>query len=84
MWTDSARAQYRRLAERYATDLTDAEFALIAPRLPRPSRTGRPRTVDLRAVLDSIFYLLRTGCQWALLPKEFPPKSTVYDYFWRA
>lgn len=83
MWTDSARAQYRRLAERYATDLTDAEFALIAPRLPRPSRTGRPRTVDLRAVLDSIFYLLRTGCQWALLPKEFPPKSTVYDYFRR-
>jgi putative transposase len=83
MWTDSARAQYRRLAERYATDLTDAEFALIAPRLPAPSRVGRPRTVDLRAVLDAIFYLLRSGCQWRLLPKEFPPRSTVYDYFRR-
>lgn len=83
MWTDSARVQYRRLAERYATDLTDAEFALIAPRLPRPGRIGRPRRVDLRAVLDAIFYLLRSGCQWALLPREFPPKSTVYDYFRR-
>lgn len=83
MWTDSARAQYRRLAERYATDLTDAEFAVIEARLPGPSRLGRPRTAKLRAVLDAIFYLLRTGCQWALLPKEFPPKSTVYDYFRR-
>jgi transposase len=83
MWTNSARAQYRRLAERYATDLTDAEFALIEPRLPRPSRIGRPRDANLRAVLDAIFYLLRTGCQWRLLPKEFPPKSTVYDYFRR-
>jgi putative transposase len=83
MWTDSARAQYRRLAGRYATDLTDAEFALIAPRLPGPSRIGRPRRVDLRAVLDAIFYLLRSGCQWRLLPREFPPRSTVYDYFRR-
>jgi transposase len=83
MWTDSARAQYRRLAPRYTTDLTDAEFALIAPRLPAPSRIGRPRRADLRAVLNAIFYLLRTGCQWALLPKEFPPKSTVYEYFRR-
>ncbi|NKB16452.1 MAG: IS5 family transposase [Sphingomonadales bacterium] len=83
MWTDSARRQYRRLAARYATDLTDAEFALIEPRLPRPSRIGRPRRIDLRAVLDAIFYLLRTGCQWRLLPREFPPKSTVYDYFRR-
>jgi putative transposase len=83
MWTDSARAQYRRLAERYATDLTDSEFALIEPRLPGRNRIGRPRRVDLRAVLDAIFYLLRSGCQWALLPKEFPPRSTVYDYFRR-
>jgi putative transposase len=83
MWTDSARAQYRRLAERYATDLTDAEFALLAPRLPGANRIGRPRRVDLRAVLDAIFYLLRSGCQWRLLPKEFPPRSTVYEYFRR-
>lgn len=83
MWTDSARAKYARPAERYATDLTDAEFALIAPRLPAPRRLGRPRTTDLRAVLDAIFYLLRTGCQWRLLPKQFPPRSTVFGYFRR-
>ena len=83
MWTDSARAKYARPAKRYASDLTDAEFALVAPRLPPPSRLGRPRTTDLRAVLDAIFYLLRTGCQWAMLPKGFPPKSTVFGYFRR-
>ena len=83
MWTDPARVKYARLAKRYATDLTDAEFALVAPRLPAPSRIGRPRRTDLRAVLDAIFYLLRTGCQWALLPKQFPPKSTVFGYFRR-
>jgi transposase len=83
MWTDSARARYARPAKRYATDLTDAEFALVAPHLPPPSRLGRPRTTDLRAVLDAIFYLLRTGCQWAMLPTGFPPKSTVFGYFRR-
>jgi putative transposase len=83
MWTDSARAKYGRPAKRYASDLTDAEFALVAPRLPPASRLGRPRTTDLRAVLDAIFYLLRTGCQWAMLPKGFPPKSTVFGYFRR-
>src|SRR5215210_291521 len=82
-WTASARRQYARLAARYATDLTDAEFALVAPHLPAPSRVGRPREVDLREVLDAIFYLLRTGCPWRLLPKEFPPKSTVFGYFRR-
>ena len=83
MWTDSARAKYGRPAKRYATDLSDAEFALIEPRLPPPCRLGRPRTTDLRAVLDAIFYLLRTGCHWALLPTGFPPKSTVFGYFRR-
>ena len=73
----------RAPAKRYATDLTDAEFALIEPRLPPPCRLGRRRTTDLRAVLDAIFYLLRTGCQWRLLPKRFPPKSTVFGYFRR-
>src|SRR5215211_6602528 len=82
-WAASARRQYARLAARYATDLTDAEFALVAPHLPAPSRVGRPREVDLREVLDAILYLLRTGCPWRLLPKEFPPKSTVFGYFRR-
>ena len=83
MWTDSARAKYARAARRYATDLSEAEFALVAPHLPPPCRLGRPRTTDLRAVLDAIFYLLRTGCQWRLLPKCFPPRSTVFGYFRR-
>lgn len=82
-WTDSARRQYARPAERYATDLTDEEFALLAPHLPAPSRLGRPREVDFREALNAIFYLLRTGCPWRLLPKEFPPKSTVFGYFRR-
>ena len=82
-WTAPARRQYARPAERYATDLTDAEFALVAPHLPAPSRVGRPREVDLREVLDAIFYLLRTGCPWRLLPREFPPRSTVFGHFRR-
>lgn len=82
-WTDSARARHARSAERYATDLTDDEFALIGPHLPAPKRLGRPREVDLREVLNAILYLLRTGCPWRLLPKEFAPKSTVFGYFRR-
>ena len=82
-WTESARRQYARTATRYTTDLTDTEFALIAPHLPAPSRLGRPRKVDLREVLNAILYLLRTSCPWDLLPKELPAKSTVFGYFRR-
>lgn len=82
-WTASARRQYARPTARYATDLMDEEFALLAAHLPAPSRVGRPRAVDLRGVLDAILYLLRTGCPWHLLPKGFPPKSTVFGYFRR-
>ena len=82
-WTASARHQYARTATRYTTDLTDTEFALIAPHLPAPSRLGRPRKVDLREVLNAILYLLRTSCPWDLLPKELPAKSTVFGYFRR-
>ena len=67
--------------QRYNTDLTDAGWALIAPLLPTARAGGRPRTTNLRAVLNAIFYLLRTGCQWRLLPREFPAWSTVYYYF---
>src|ERR1700747_2562075 len=67
--------------ERYSTDLTDAAWSLIAPLLPAPQPGGRPRTTDIRAVLNAIFYLLRTGCQWRLLPREFPAWGTVYHYF---
>ncbi|MGH6898650.1 MAG: IS5 family transposase, partial [Geminicoccaceae bacterium] len=83
MWTVSARAQYRRCDRRYASDVTDAEFALIEPLLPAAKRGGRPRGTALREVLNAILYLLRTGCPWRLLPKDFPPKSTVYGYFRR-
>ena len=83
MWTDSARRQYQRSGPRYASDLTDAEFALIAPMLPPAKRGGRRRTTALREVLNAILYLLRTGCQWRMLPKDFPPRSTVYGYFRR-
>ena len=65
----------------YDTDLSDAAWALVAPVLPAARPGGRPRTTDVRAVVNAIFYLLRTGCQWRLLPREFPRWGTVYHYF---
>jgi transposase len=69
----------------YSTDLTDEQWALIAPHLPPPRPGGRPRQTNLRDVVDAILYLLRTGCQWRLLPRNFPPWGTVWSYFrrWR-
>ena len=64
----------------YDTDLNDAAWAWIAPYLPVARAGGRPRTTNLRAVLSAIFYLLRTGCQWRLLTREFPRPGTVYHY----
>ncbi len=71
--------------QRYETDLTDQQFALIEPFLPRPKRTGRP-PADLREVVNAILYLVRTGCQWRMLPRDFPPWSTVHTWYrrWRA
>ena len=65
----------------YATDLTNSAWELIAPLLPGAQPGGRRRTTDIRAVLNAIFYLLRTGCQWRLLPREFPVWGTAYHYF---
>jgi putative transposase len=69
---------------RYATDLTDAQWEILRPLLPARKPTGRP-PADLREVLNGIFYLLRTGCQWRMLPSEFPPWSTVHTWYrrWR-
>src|SRR5436305_11933540 len=67
--------------ELYSTDLTDAAWAIIPRLLPPAAAGGRRRTTDLRAVLDAIFYLLRTGCQWRLIPRHFPAWGTVYHYF---
>lgn len=70
---------------RYKSDLTDKQWQLIAPHLPPEKAYGRPRTTDLRQVINALLYMSRTGCQWDMLPAEYPPKSTVYDYFsaWR-
>jgi transposase len=70
--------------QRYETDLTDEQFALLQPLLPRPKRTGRP-PADLREVANAVLYLVRTGCQWRMLPKDFPPWSTVHTWYrrWR-
>src|SRR5260370_32323195 len=65
----------------YDTDLSDAAWTLIAPMLPAARPGGRPRKINIRAVLNAIFYLLRTGCQWRFLPQQFPGWSPVYHYF---
>jgi putative transposase len=65
----------------YDTDLTDEQWKILEPLLPKPKPGGRPRTTNIRAVVNAIFYLLRTGCAWRLLPHDFPPSGTVYDYF---
>ena len=85
MWTKITRRKYEREGQRYASDLTHAEWALIEPHMPAAKRLGRPRATELRAVLDAILYIARTGCQWRMLPKEFPPFTTVQGYFydWR-
>jgi transposase len=81
-WTEITRLQYRREGLRYASDLTDAEWALLAPLMPAASRLGRPRGTDLRDVVEAILYMASTGCQWRAIPKEFPPTSTVQGYFY--
>ncbi len=80
MWTAADRRRYGRDGQRYPSDLTDAEWALVEPFIPPAKRGGRKRTVDVREVLNGIFYILATGCQWRALPKDLPPRSTVYDY----
>ena len=81
-WTKITRAQYERVGSRYASDLTDPEWALIAPHLPGRKRIGRPRTTDLRSVMDALLYIASSGCQWRALPRDFPPVSTVRGYFY--
>ena len=80
-WTAATRGDYVRPSGSYASDVTDREWALIAPLLPAARTGGRPRTTCLRRVVDAIFYLLQAGCQWRMLPRDFPPRSTVYGYF---
>jgi transposase len=83
MWTNDNRARYDRSKLRYPSDLTDEEWALIGPRIPPARRGGNKRTVDVREIVNGLMYVLSTGCQWAALPKDLPPRSTVNDYFRR-
>ena len=85
MWTEITRPKYERRGLRYASDVTDAEWALILPHLPAAKPLGRPRETDFRSVVDALLYMARTGCQWRQLPHDFPPYSTVQHYFyaWR-
>ncbi len=82
-WPEITRPQYRRVGRGYASNLTDGEWQRISPFMPKPSRPGRPRTTDLRHVVDALLYVASTGCQWRQLPREFPPYSTVQGYFYR-
>lgn len=85
VWTDITRVKYCRDALRYASDTTDEEWANIAEYMPPLHRRGRPRKVSLRDVVNAIFYIAQSGCQWRMLPKDFPPYTTVQSYFyeWR-
>ena len=76
---DRTRSKYARAGRCYESDLTDAEWRLIEPFMPPVRRLGRPRETDLRVVIDAILYIARTGCQWRLLPKDFPPFTSVYN-----
>ncbi len=75
MSTDATRGR-----KPYPTDLTDAEWAILEPLVPPAGTGGRPRTVDVREVMNGIFYRVRTGCQWRALPHDLPPWPTVHDY----
>ena len=83
MWTNENRVSYERRDLRYPSDLTDAEWALVAPLIRPAKRGGNKRTVDIREVVNGLMYILSPGCQWRARPKDLPPKSTVNHYFRR-
>ena len=83
MWKPEHRLAAGRGGLRYPSDLNAAEWALIAALIPPARRGGRRRTVNVREVLNAIFYVLSTGCQWNALPKDLPPKSTAHFYLER-
>ena len=82
-WTEITRPDYDRRGLRYASDVTDAEWALIQHFMPKRAKTGRPRRTCMRSVWNAIQYIAATGCQWSMLPKEFPPFTTVQYYFYQ-
>jgi transposase len=81
MWSNENRARYDRSRLRYPSDLTDAEWAHVEPLIPPAKRGGNRRHVEVREVVNGLMYVLSTGCQWRAIPKDLPPRSTLYDYF---
>jgi len=86
MWTTANRARYNRDKLRYPSDVTEEEWAVIAPLIPPARRGGRKRTVNIREVFNGVLYILSTGCQWRAIPKDLPPRSTLFHYLagWEA
>lgn len=80
MWTTKNRARYDRSRLRYPSDLTDDEWARVVRLIPPAKRGGNRRHVDVREVMNGIMYVLSTGCQWRAVPKDLPPRSTLFDY----
>ena len=81
MWTSQNRGRYDRSKLRYPSDLTDDEWGLVEPLIPPGKTGGGKRTVIMREVVNGLMYILSTGCQWRAIPKDLPPKSTIYEYF---
>jgi transposase len=81
MWNAETRARHNRDGLRYPSDLTDAEWALVEPLIPPAKRGGRRRSVDVREVVNGLMYVLSSGCQWRYVPKDLPPRSTIFHYF---
>ena len=81
MWTVENRPRYNRDHLRYPSDVTDAEWTLIAPLIPPAKRGGRRRSVDVREVFNGLLYVLSTGCQWRYVPRDLPARSTLFGYF---
>lgn len=80
MWTAEKRERHDRSGLRYPSDLSDEEWRIVEPLIPPARRGGRHRSVDVRAVLNGVLYVLETGCQWRYLHKDLPPRSTVHGY----
>ena len=80
MWTAENRPRYNRDKLRYPSDLTNEEWALVEPLIAPGKRGGGKRTVVMRSVVDGLMYILSTGCQWRAIPKDLPPRSTLFDY----
>lgn len=81
MWRIENRGRYDRSKLRYPSDLSDEEWAIVEPLIPAGKRGGGKRTVVLREVVNGLMYVLSTGCQWRAVPKDLPPRSTLFGYF---